>query len=435
MLLTHYFNLPRLRNVSPVAVMICAALFVVGMALLGSVKLAGAFYILSLVLGLYLLWRLPRVQISLPVTIKLYLGFYLGFVALVVAHIVVFSASTHNIDQVSRIGLGLLNGFTFFALFGFSREKLFDFIVLVAGAHAGVSIIVAIFQAIDFTTFRILAERSHGITNSIPFSEMLFTSVGLVAIAFAGRLDPVRSFAGVVLLALIIGVGIFGVFLTGTRGTLTAFVLLFPLIMIALFGKIRWWLASVFTIVVLAVGGIAATFLFAREPVVAMFMNFLQGAPATVYPNNSIGIRLQLWTHGLDLIGSAPIFGHGINSMPQILQRPELGVDQVVATFSHLHNQYLDIMMKMGLVGAVLFYVPLAVVLVVGIKMALNPADRTKGLAVLWAGGSYAIYGLTQVFYEHASTTLHYGVCVGMLLWLAPGGRYGDVCQRPETVS
>ena len=415
--------------------MVCAGLFVLGMAPLGSLKITGAFYVLSLILGLYLLWRLPRTQISIPPAIKLYLGSYLGFVALVVAHIVIYSASTSNIDQVSRIGWGLLNGFTFFALLGFSREKLFDFVTLVAGSHAVVAIAVALYQGIDFTTLSLSVKRAHGATNPIPYSEMLFTSLGLVAIVVAGRLGPARSAVGIFLLALMIGLGIFAVFLTGTRGTLLAFTLLFPLVMISLFGKIRWWLVSIFAIAVLAVALAAAIFLLSREPIMAITMDFLQGAPASAFPNDSAGMRLQLWTHGLDLIHSAPLLGHGIDSMPQILQRPELEIDPAIARFTHLHNQYLDITMKMGLVGAVLFFTPLVVAFVVGFKLALDPADRIKGLAILWVGGSYAIYSLTQVFYGHATTALHYGVYVGMLLWLAPGGHYGDIRQRPVTVS
>lgn len=432
-----YPHLPRLQNVPPFAVMLCVWLFISGMALLGSLKLAGAFYILSLVLGLYLLWRLPRVPIIMPLAVRLYLGFYLAFVGLVVAHVLILSASGSNLDQVSRIGLGLLNGFIFLAFCGFSRQKLFDLVVLMAAAHAGVAIIVAIFQGIDFTTLSLAAERAHGVTNPIPFSEMLFTSLGVVVIAFAGRLDPDRSptsfpfglLAGVVVLALIVGVGIFAVFLTGTRGTLSAFVLLFPLILIALFDKVPSWIPAIFAATILVAMLTAASFLSTFEPMAMMLLNFLDGAPATAYSDSSAGLRLQMWTYGIDLIQSAPLLGHGIDSFPEILRRPELGVaeDSALMAFSNVHNIYLDITMKMGLVGALLFFAPLVVALCAGLRMVFNPDDKVKGLVILWAGGSYAIYGLTQTFYGHASTTLHYGVYVGMLLWLAPGGLYGDI--------
>lgn len=438
MSLAQYFDLPRLQNVSPGPVFLCALLFAVGMALLGSLKLAGGFYIASLILGLYLLWRLPRTQIVIPPAVRLYLGFYLAFFALVLAHIAIFSASTSNIDQVSRIGFGLLNGFTFLALFGFSRDRLFDFVVLVAAAHAAVAITVALYQGVDFSSLSLATERAHGVTNPIPFSEMLLTSVGLLAIAIAARIDPHQSWAAFGLLALVIGLGIFAVFLTGTRGTLIGFLLLFLLVLIVLVGRMSPWPAVVFTVLAVAALLVAGSFLFERDlETASMLLNFFNETHATEYREDSIGIRFQLWMHAFDLIGETPLFGHGIDSFPDVLRMPELGVpaDSVLFTFSNVHNQYLDMMMKMGLLGAMLFFAPLAVALVVGLRLALDPAERVKGLAILWVGGSYAIYGLTQTFYGHASTTLHFGVYLGMLMWLAPGGRYGDICQRPETVS
>lgn len=446
--LAQYLDLPRLRNVSPHAVLACALLFVVGMALLGSLKLAGAFYILSLVLGLYLLWRLPRTQIVIPPPVRLYLGLYLAFFALVVAHIVVYSASTSHIDQVSRIGFGLLNGFTFLALFGFSRERLFNFVVLAAAAHAAVAIGVTFYQAVDFSRFGLAAGRAHGVTNPIPFSEMLLTSVGLAAIAMAARIDPRRAWAALGLLTLVIGLGILAVFLTGTRGTLIGFLLLIPLVMIALFGRVTPWLAVAFTCLALALWLVAAAFLVERDEGAApTLLDFLTTADATElgadfeeapgFEDDSIGIRLRLWTLAVQLIREAPVLGHGIDSFPDVLRRPELGVpaDSVLFTFSNVHNQYLDMVMKMGVPGALLFFGPLGVALVVGLRLGFNPAHRIQGLALVWVGGSYAIYGLTQTFYGHASTALQFGVYLGMLMWLAPGGRYGDICQRPDTVS
>jgi O-antigen ligase len=421
--------------VSPSAVLACALLFVVGMGLLGSLKIAGAFYVLSLLLGLYLLWRLPRTTITVPPAVRLYLGFYFCFVALVLAHIVVLSGPTSNIDQVSRIGLGLLNGFTFLVLFGFSRERLFDFAVLVAAAHATVAVAVALYQGVDFTALGLAGARARGVTNAIPFSEMLLTSIGLVAIALAARVDGRRRWPALALLALVVGLGLFAVFLTGTRGTLLAFVLLFPLMMIALVGRIAPLPATVFTMLALASMLLAGAVLFQRSPGMAsMLGHFLDGAGLDAYRIDSVGIRLQMWVVALDMIRDAPLLGQGIDSYPAVLHRTELGVpaDSVLFRYGNVHNQYLDMAMKMGLVGAALFFAPLAVALVVGVRLALDPQRRVWGLAILWVGGSYAIYGLTQTFYGHASTTLQFGVYLGLLMWLAPGGRYGNILREPE---
>src|SRR5690606_40939393 len=123
---------------------------------------------------------------------------------------------------------------------------------LVAAAHASVAMAVALYQGLDFSALGLAGARASGVTNAIPFSEMLLTSVGLVAIALAARVDPRRRWPALALLALIVGLGLFAVFLTGTRGTLLAFVLLFPLMMIALVGRIAPLPATVFTMLALA---------------------------------------------------------------------------------------------------------------------------------------------------------------------------------------
>lgn len=436
--LAQHFDLPRLRNVSSRAVLACALLFIISMALLGSMKIAGGFYIASLLLGLYLLWQLPRVRILIPPAVKLYLGAYLAFVVLVLVHIVAFSTSTSHIDQVSRIGLGLLSGFTFLALFGFSREKLFEFTVLVATAHAVVAVCVAFWQGIDFALLSFAAERAHGVTNPIPFSEMLATSIGVVALAIAARIDSDRVWGVLSLLAFVVGLGTFAVFLTGTRGTLIGFLLLLLLMWIVLLGRVKLWLAMVVTLPTVALVLIAGSFLLERNgATVSTLIELLSLANAMNYQDDSIGLRLQLWSHARNLIAEAPLLGHGIGSFPDVLRAPELAVpdDSILFTFSNVHNQYLDMTMKMGFIGATLFFLPLAVAFVVGLRLALDPTSRAEGLIIVWVSGSYAIYGLTQTFYGHASTTLHYGVYLGMLVWLAPGGSYGDILQSPEVVS
>src|SRR5690606_30578176 len=123
------------------------------------------------------------------------------------------------------------------------------------------------------------------------------TSVGLAAIALAARIDPQRNLPALALLALLIGLGLFAVFLTGTRGTLLGFVLLFPLMMVALAGRIAPWPAAAFAVLALAAVLLAGSVLFQRDPeMVSLLTDFLDGADLDAYRTDSVGIRLQMWT-------------------------------------------------------------------------------------------------------------------------------------------
>lgn len=434
--MARYFFISHPMGTSAIPAVISSILFVVGMALLGSSKLSGYFYLGAIVLGLYVSLRLPLREIVVPRAVQAYLGFYLAFALLVLVHLMSFPASFGNIDQVSRIGVGLVNGLFFLALFGFSRERLFDFVIVVAAAHSVVAIATAFYQGMDFLELALMRDRVGGVTNPIPFSEMLLTSIGLVTIFLAGRVDRRRPWRMLGLLGLVLASGIFAVVLTGTRGTLVCFFLLLPLLVVILFGRLDRRFAVSFGILVLAALLPASIYVIERDlSLLTVIAAPLQELSEALALDVSTTTRLELWVNSIVLIGDAPLFGHGLGSFPEVFHAPELGLppDSVLLEFNHVHNQYLDVMLEMGLLGTVLFFGPMVVALVAGARMAMDPAERVKGLALVWVAGAYAVYGLTTVFFAHASTTLQYGVYLGMLIWLVPAG--GRTDHRPEISS
>ncbi|HTV71833.1 MAG TPA: O-antigen ligase family protein [Rhizobiaceae bacterium] len=416
---------------------ICVVLFVIGMALLGSSKLSGYVYVASLLVGSPVLFLLPWREIHIPPAVRVYTAFYLSFVVLVLAHLVVFSAPISNIDQVSRIGIGLVNGLFFTLVFGFSRERLFNFIILLAAAHMAVACVVALYQGVDFLSLELARGRVHGSTNPLPFSEMLLVSLGLVSLFLAARVDRHRPLPGIALLTLTTVMGLFAIFLTGARGTMICFLLLFPLLWIVLIGKVNPRMTIGFAVAAVLALLIPASLLAERnsDHTWEMLVAFFSGADASAFKEDSIGLRFQLWTYALQWIGDAPLFGYGLNSFPHAFRAAEFGLpaDSMLLKFNNVHNQYLDMVLNTGLVGAVLFFGPLVVALVAGLRMARDPVERLKGLAIIWVGCAYGAYGLTQTFYGHSNTSLQYGVYLGMLIWTVPYRRKAD--QRPDVVS
>ena len=69
------------------------------------------------------------------------------------------------------------------------------FVVLLALAHASVASTVAIWQGVNFGSFSLSTIRVGGITNPIPFSEMLMASLGIVAIYWSGYSTVALRFA------------------------------------------------------------------------------------------------------------------------------------------------------------------------------------------------------------------------------------------------
>jgi len=73
----------------------------------------------------------------------------------------------------------------------------------------------------------------------------------------------------------------------------------------------------------------------------------------------STGIRLVLWENSLELIKESPIFGYGIGDIQDLLsqQMKSNGFLVLAERKSNCHNQYLQFLMSIGLIGLALFII------------------------------------------------------------------------------
>ena len=153
---------------------------------------------------------------------KTYLGVFVLIQLLYFFHVLAMGSPPKELDNISRIAFGMINGAFLFALLRYRRQTLFLYLVLLALLHASVATLTVFHQALELTSFNLNEWRIGGATNPIPFSEMLMASVGLVAIYLSGRLRLERGVRDALILALVLGLGLVAVMLTGTRGTLLA---------------------------------------------------------------------------------------------------------------------------------------------------------------------------------------------------------------------
>ena len=392
------------------------AAFVAGLALLGVSKAAGYFYIASLLIGAPVLLRIDLSSARLSKPLMIYVALLAGFAALCVGQIWIGEVELSLLDYISRQWIGVINGFFFLALFRFRREWLLVFLGVVAAAHGLTAIVAALWEGFDPSILWLSRGRVGGVTNPIPYSNMLLTSVGLAAIVAASRVRRDAMAPNLALTALLFVAGMFGVLLTGTRGTLLAVPFLVILIALVYRERLggRILLRAMVAFLLL---GLATVFfvLWTRE--VDVLRLLLHGG--------SDEIRIQLFQLSGLLFLDAPILGHGLGSVPRAFV--EMGFDArrhaELFIFNHMHNQYLDLLVKTGLLGTMLFFGPILVALVAALQMMRKPAERVYALAILWVGGSYCLYGLTTSFFAHANTMLQLGVYLGMAIWLVPEWR------------
>lgn len=122
----------------------------------------------------------------------------------------------------------------------------------------------------------------------------------------------------------------------------------------------------------------------------------------------SVGARLAMWQFAVKDIADAPLVGQGLQGWLRKRDRAveDKQLDPFIKDFSHLHNEYLDVAYKTGLLGLLALLGLYLVPMLWFFKPYLHGySSNTKALAM---GGMvlammYMDFGLTQVFFSHNS--------------------------------
>lgn len=422
--LVHLFP-GRFGGVLAAAAVLSVLFFVAGVALLGSSHAAGYLYTASMVIGTPVLAALRPWETSVSRPVRLYAAAYLGFFVFCGVEVLFRGSSPSVLDGSGRLLLGLINGLFFFLLLERRRDALFGAIVVVAAAHACVAVLSTLGKGIDPYAMTLGTERLGGhAERAIPFALMHISSLGIVVLAVVDKVRPDRKLWPLVLVGLLIGASLLANVIGGSRGPLLAMPWLFVLVAMVVWLRLgpRWGLGMLGAGV--AGFAVAAGLVFQRDPqTLDLVRDFLFGTWGDDWMNSNAGIRLELWRLSLQLIPEAPIFGHGLTAWPEVLRHPTLGLapDAFILGFGHPHNEYLNLLVKVGVVGTALFFAPMIIALAGIRRLAATPATRIHAVVIAWFVGAHLIYGLTDLYSEWTTNTLFLGVFLGMMIWLVPG--------------
>lgn len=422
--LAHLFAHRHAGILSAAAVlsMVC---FFTGVALLGSSHAAGYFYAAAMAIGTPVLVALRPWETSVPPPVRWYAAAYFGYFTIGVLEVLFRGATPAVLDGSGRLLLGIINGFFFFLLLERRRDALFSVIVVLAAAHACVAVLSTLSQGIDPYAFTLSTVRLGGhAERAIPFALMHISSLGIVVLAVVDKVRPDRKLWPLVLAALLICASLLANILGGSRGPLLAMPWLFVLAATVVWMRLgrRWGLGLLAAGV--AAFAIAGGLVFQRDPQgLALLRDFLFGSWGDDWMTSNAGIRLELWRLSLLLIPEAPLFGHGLAGWPEALRHPTLGLapDAFILGFGHPHNEYLNLMVKVGIVGTAFFFAPMIIALAGCRRLAATPSTRIHAMVIAWFVGAHLIYGLTDLYSEWTTNTLFLGVFLGMMIWLVPG--------------
>ncbi|HGF7192826.1 TPA: O-antigen ligase family protein, partial [Vibrio cholerae] len=242
-------------------------------------------------------------------------------------------------------------------------------------------------------------------TNPIPYalyvSFLVLSCLYLLLNSQSKVLKLLASIGGVLSLAAII--------MTDVRGVILFLPVVIIYLVITTIKPIwKYYVASILSIILLS-----GVFYTIFQPEINARIEQTQNEITLIEQGNltsSIGIRLDLWMHGVDIIAQNPIFGVGDSGLQESLSRM---TNRGAAIQPHLHNQYLDFLARYGIVGTlVIFLFCLALVLNFnnsGFEYIGNPLVNSMLVMLIFAG-------LTDVPLHHTHIIYLLTILCGLLI-------------------
>ncbi|SKA23574.1 O-antigen ligase family protein [Photobacterium toruni] len=242
--------------------------------------------------------------------------------------------------------------------------------------------------------------------NAIPFSTI--TTVYLIfSIVFLLHCNNLKT---QIIISLIVLINISSLILSETRGTLLAgfIAIIFILLKISIFKKIN--LKIIITSIIILSG----IFLVLKHPIeqrieqTAVEYHKIEAGNLT----SSIGLRLQLWDSAPMLIKNNILLGVGNNiknEIDNLYKKSKISQSLYNLQPAHLHNQYLDKMVKNGVLGLVLFISLLLFPIVTSKETNTLYKQLSLGVVII-----FSISSLTDVPFNHGQTLFTYLLFIGV---------------------
>lgn len=257
--------------------------------------------------------------------------------------------------------------------------------------------------------------RAGGYNNPIQFGDIAILFPCLLMAGFSWAKQHSRS----MVIIFVVGIvsGILASLLSGARGGWL--VLPFALALFYFVNDFHKNTRSAVIFIIAILCAAVFAYYFLSPDIVQIRINYaisdVQQYLQTNNANTSLGARIVLWQASLPLIAEQPLLGWGSVANYVSLSGDSTDIFQ---HFNHFHNDFLDALVKRGLLGgAALFiiYVVPAVLFARQLKQCV-PSKQPLVYAGLILVVATFIFGLTQSFFSHSSGIMVY-VFMLVILW------------------
>jgi len=267
-----------------------------------------------------------------------------------------------------------------------------------------------------FQYFAADMHRAHLHYNPIPFATGVATTlVGVLFLALTTKSQIVRA-ASLILTPLLIA----SVAMTGTRGVaLPVLLILVAITLVFLYQRGRSHRAATAAIVAIVCVASAAGAHMLQGRLNATLAELKQVESG--HNSGSIGLRLEFWSAALKLSKIEPLTGLGDRHKEQFQELAKQGkVNEAAANYRpyHYHNQYLDMLVKRGILGLAALLAIMLIPAFLAFKYYRNNTfvfGSVLGITFL-----YSVACLTDVPFSHPATIGMFAVSMIAFLSIQP---------------
>ena len=149
--------------------------------------------------------------------------------------------------------------------------------------------------------------------------------------------------------------------------------------------------------------------------------------------DSSVGARFAMWTLAWRNLASAPLIGHGDRGWIELRDTAinDGRLSSFSSKFAHLHNEYLNVAFKRGVIGLALYLALYLVPMLIFFKPYLQHASfevRALAMSGMVIPMMFMDFGLTQTFLSHNS-----GRIVLCSLWMCVAGLMLNALEDNQT--
>lgn len=145
-------------------------------------------------------------------------------------------------------------------------------------------------------------------------------------------------------------------------------------------------------LVTIWVGAVKFEYMHERVTQEAAVLSSMFAGDIEAIPYNSAGTRVHLWAFGLQKFVERPVFGHGPYFHHLII------ASDLQNKHGYLHNSYLEMLVRLGLFGAVFFIAGLGWLARELVRCRHHPQCGCGDLLVLFAAASFIVLASWSVF-------------------------------------